>query len=67
VLGLALLAGVSLKVARFLDWGELRLREVIRWVRRWWRRSSPAARVGLAVLAVLCLAVAGYVAYRLVF
>ncbi len=64
--GLAILAGELLPAARFLDWGEVRLRRFGRFVGRVWRSSLPGKVAVVAVAALLAAAVA-YVAYRLLF
>jgi len=66
-IGLAMVAGELLPVARLLDWAEVKLRKLGRWARRVWKGAPPAAKA-LIVLAILtCVAVLGYGAYYLLF
>lgn len=63
-IGLGLIAGELLFVARFLDWAEVRLRKLARWARGVWERAPLVAKV-LIVLAILaCVAVLGYGVYH---
>ena len=64
-IGLALIAGELLPVARFLDWAEVRLRKLARRARDIWTRSHIVVKV-LIVLAILAsVAALGYGAYYL--
>jgi uncharacterized protein (TIGR02611 family) len=65
-LGLAILAGELLPAARFLDWAELRLRKLARFVRLVWR-SSFLGKVSIVAIAALLAAAIAYVVYRLFF
>ena len=65
-LGLAILAGELLPAARFLDWTELRLRKLARFVRHAWR-SSFFGKVSIGAMAALLAAAISYVIYRLFF
>jgi polyferredoxin len=66
-IGLALIAGELLPVARFLDWAEVRLRKLARRARDIWTRSHIVVKV-LIVLAILAFVAAlGYGAYYLLF
>jgi uncharacterized protein (TIGR02611 family) len=65
-LGLAILAGELLPAARFLDWAEVRLRQVARFVRHVWSSSFPGKVSIVAIAAILAAAIA-YVVYRLFF
>lgn len=65
-LGLAILAGELLPAARFLDWAEVRLRKLARFVRDVWR-SSPAGKVLVVAIAALLVAAVAYMVYRLFF
>ena len=66
-LGLALLAGEMLLLARFLDRAEVGARKLARLVRDVWE-SLPTAGKALVVLLILaCVATLGYVAYHLAF
>jgi len=59
-LAAALLAEDSLRIARALDWLEVRIRRLVGWVARTWKRAGAAGRAGLVLLA---LAIAGTGAY----
>ncbi len=60
VIGMWMLAGEVLLLARFFDRLDVRLRELGRWIKNAWNSSSGAARV-LTVLAILLYAAAlGY-------
>ena len=66
-LGLGLIAGELLFIARFLDWAEIRMRKLAHPVIDVWKRSSPAVKA-LIVLAVLVFVAAlGYGVYYLIF
>ena len=65
-LGLMILGGELLPAARFLDWLELRLRELWRFIQRVWR-SSALGKVAVVVGAVILAVAAFYIAYWLLF
>jgi hypothetical protein len=66
-LGLGMVAGELLFVAKFLDWAEVRLRKLAHPVIDVWKRSSPAVKA-LIVLAILaCFAALGYGVHYLIF
>jgi len=65
-LGLAILAGELLPAARFLDWSEVRLRLLWRFVVEVWR-AGPFGKVSVAFVAVFLGSAFLYVAYRLLF
>lgn len=65
-LGLAILAGELLPAARFLDWAEVRLRKLARFVSDVWRASS-LGKVSVVAVAALLAAAFAYVIYRLFF
>ncbi len=65
-LGLGMIAGEFRPVARLLDWAEVRIRKLSRWVRGTWRQSA-AGKVLVGSLAAICVAVVLYVAYLLLF
>lgn len=65
-LGLAILAGELLPAARFLDWAEVRLRKLWRFVRDVWS-SSLFGKVLVVVVAGVLAAAFLYVAYLLLF
>lgn len=62
--GLGMMAGEFRFIARLLDWAEVRVRKVGRWVRGTWR-SSIAGKVLVGSMAAVCVAVVLYVAYLL--
>ncbi len=64
--GLALIGAEFLPIARALDWGELRLRGLVRWARDVWRVLPLGIRVGIGLLAALIVVVVGYGAYQVV-
>lgn len=66
VIGLAMIGGEFLTMARFLDWSEVRLWKLARLVRVVWRSSTIGK--ALIVLVALTFVVAfGYVIYSLFF
>jgi uncharacterized protein (TIGR02611 family) len=54
-LGLGMIAGEFRPVARLLDWAEVRVRKLGRWIEATWR-SSVAGKVLVASVAAICLA-----------
>ena len=54
-----LIAQQSLVAARVLDWSEIRLRKLLAWSLRAWRRSSTALKLLLVVVAVVVLGAVG--------
>jgi hypothetical protein len=63
-IGLGMIAGELLPVARFLDWAEVRLRKLARWARDVWKRAPLVGKV-LFILAIFaCVAALGYGAYH---
>jgi uncharacterized protein (TIGR02611 family) len=67
LVGVALLARESPVVARMADWSELRLRSSARWVSRWWRRASLAAKLAVGTLALAITGAAVLGMYHLFF
>jgi Putative transmembrane protein (PGPGW) len=65
-LGLGMIAGEFRPVARLLDWAEVRVRKLGRWIKGIWK-SSAAGKVLLVSVAAICLAAILYVAYLLFF
>jgi hypothetical protein len=66
LIGLALIGGEFLTIARFLDWSEVRLRKLAHLVGVVWRSSTIGK--ALIVLVALVLVVAfGYVIYSVFF
>ena len=60
LIGGFLIAQQSLVAARVLDWTEIRLRKLLTWSLRAWRRSSPTLKVLFVVVAVVLLGVVGF-------
>lgn len=65
-LGLAILAGEVLPAARFLDWSEVRLRQLWQFVLYVWRTGLPG-KIAVIVVAAILAAAFLYVAYLLLF
>ncbi|HEX6709937.1 MAG TPA: PGPGW domain-containing protein [Rubrobacter sp.] len=65
-IGLMILAGELLPVARFLDWLEVQLRDLWRITRKVWK-SSALGKVAVVMVAVALAAAVVYVAYLLLF
>ena len=65
-LGLMILAGELLPAARLLDWLDLRLRELWRFIQHVWR-SSTLGKVAVVVAAAILAAAVLYAAYWLLF
>ena len=65
-LGLGMIAGEFRPVARLLDWAEVRVRKLGRWVEGTWR-ASTAGKVLVVSVAAICLAAILYVAYLFLF
>ena len=63
----AVMAEESRTVARFLDWLELRLRQVGRRFLHWWKTRSSGTRVSLAVLTVAIVTTGAYGSYLALF
>ena len=59
-LGLGLLAGEFLYVARFLDWGAVKSRGLARWAAGPWKRSSTAVRVRICAAFLICMVALAY-------
>lgn len=66
-LGLVVVASEVKPAARFLDWAELKAREVVRKSLSLWSRASNVARALVVAVVVVAAAVLGYGAYSLVF
>ena len=65
-LGLAILAGELRPAARFLDWAEVRLRRLARFVRGVWQ-ASVVGKISVVLVSAICVAAILYVAYLLLF
>ena len=66
VIGLAMVGGEFLAVARLLDWAEVRLRTLAHLVEKVWR-SSTLGKVMLVSLALILVTAFGYVVYSVLF
>lgn len=66
VIGLALIGGEFLAVARLLDWAEVRLRALAHLVEEVWR-SSTLGKVLVVLVALILVAAFGYVVYSVFF
>jgi len=66
MLGAVLLAERSRRVARVLDWTEVKIRRVASWSKKWWRHRSPAAKVAAVFLLAAGCSAAAYGALRTV-
>ena len=64
VIGLWMLAGEFLPLARFFDRSEVRLRGLGRWIKARWTHSSVAVRT---LVVLILLAALGYGAYGLLY
>jgi uncharacterized protein (TIGR02611 family) len=65
-IGLMILAGELYPAARFLDWLEVWLRKLGRFVYDVWR-ASVWGKIAVILVAALCVAAVAYVAYLLLF
>jgi uncharacterized protein (TIGR02611 family) len=65
-IGLMILAGELLPAARFLDWLEVRLRKLGRFVYDVWR-ASVLGKIAVILVAALCVAAVAYVTHLLLF
>jgi hypothetical protein len=65
-IGLAMVGGEFLTVARFLDWAEVRLRKPEHFVAGLWR-ASVAGKALIVLTILLCIAAPGYGIYRVFF
>ena len=66
LLGLGMIAGEFRPVARLLDWAEVKVRMLGRWVKGTWRSSATGKALVVSV-ATVCSAVVLYLAYLLLF
>jgi uncharacterized protein (TIGR02611 family) len=65
-IGLMILAGELLPAARFLDWLEVWLRKLGRYVYKIWR-TSVWGKIAVILVAAVCVAAVAYVVYLLLF
>ena len=61
-----LLAPESIYLSRLLDWGEVRLRSLVKWGRHLWSRTPVWGRALLVAFVVCLSATSTYVSYRMV-
>jgi hypothetical protein len=66
VIGLAMIGGEFLPVARFLDWAEVKLRKLAHFVEKVWR-SSTICKALVVLLVLILVATFGYVIYAVFF
>lgn len=64
LVGLALIGSLFLPLARALDWGELRVRNIARWARDMWQVLPLGMKVVIMLLAAIIVVTAGYGAYQ---
>ncbi len=67
LIGLTMIAGELLPVARFLDRSEVRLRELARLAEIVWAGATPVGRTLIVVLILVCVAALVYGALSLLF
>ena len=60
VIGLWMLDGEFLPLALLLDRAEVRVRELRRWIRSVWNKSSTVVRTLIILTILLCIAALGY-------
>jgi hypothetical protein len=65
LVGGALLADQSLRVAKFFDYAEVRIRQVAAWTKAWWEHTSAVARSAIMVSVALSLLATAYLAFHL--
>ena len=66
VIGLAMIGGEFLPVARFLDWAEVRLRTLAHFIAYVWQ-ASVVGKVLIVALVLVCVAALGYGIYSVFF
>jgi uncharacterized protein (TIGR02611 family) len=66
-LGLGMLGGELLPVARFLDWVEVRLRKLVRWIREAWNNTPVVGKALILLVILTVVAALVYGAYYFVF
>lgn len=65
--GGALVASRSRVAARFLDWCELKLRVIMRWLHRLWLRLPAFAKAAVVCAGAMISGASAYVSYRMLF
>lgn len=66
-IGLGMVAGEFRPVARFLDWGEVRVRQLGRWFGGVWRTASNRLRGLIVAASLACVALPLYAGYQVLF
>ena len=64
LVGAGLLAEEFRFAARALDWLEVQIRKLIRWVLHWWKHAPRVEKYAVLIVAAAALGAAGYGAYR---
>ena len=59
-----LFATESRAIARFMDWSEVRVRRIVAWGKRRWRKLPAVARVALMILGACASATSAFLTYR---
>ena len=67
VIGLMMVGGEILIVARLLDWAEVRLRQLARVAGEVWAGATPVGKALIILLILVCVAALVYGAYYLLF
>jgi hypothetical protein len=65
IVGLGIIAGEVLQVARLLDRGETKVREALQRTKGVWDKSASAVRALIVLIIILCVVAPGYGALRL--
>lgn len=63
----AMIAQESLMAAKALDWAEIKVRALLAWAKRAWRRASAALKAVTVTTAAFVAAAAAWAAYAVVF
>ena len=66
-LGGGLMAQESKHAARVLDWCEKKIRAIVDWALRIWKRATTPARVAIVTFGLIIAGGAGYFAYQILF
>jgi hypothetical protein len=64
IVGAGLLGDEWRPLARALDWLEVRLRKIVAWGRRWWKRAPMVARGAVVLVALLAMSSLAYGGYQ---
>ena len=65
-IGAGLLAEQFRAVAQVMDWTEVKVRKLLRWVIGWWKHAPKLERFAVLFVAACALVGAGYGAYELI-